>query len=175
MRDKARLTAQLGLILVLALSLLAGPTPALACTSGAPSFVEAVSGAQGVARVRVIRAANQQGRGATYRVERLLRGSLPDTVALAQDHSSLCGRVASWEAGGVGSTAVIAFRVPYYRQLIHPVWLDTPEGLSGPAGVPEGVETLAELEQAIIRSALPDTGTSPLGSSSVTPGRVRHD
>ncbi|MBA3780109.1 MAG: hypothetical protein H0X16_12585 [Chloroflexi bacterium] len=108
-------------------------------------------------------------------MERLLRGSLPDTVALAQDHSGLCHSVASWEAGGVGSTAVIAFRVLYYRQLIHPVWLDTPEGLSGPAGVPQGVETLAELEQAIIQSGLPDTSTSRPAPIRVTPGRPWHD
>jgi hypothetical protein len=138
----------------------------MACISEHPTFVEAVRGARAIARVTVVEGVDtykaDPTASETYRVERALKGRLPELVTLAPAWSSLChDSVGFYAEGSVGRTIVIAIDMPYYDQTIHPMWTgyDT-SGVSGSAGVPSGVTTLKELEAAILAELdLPETST----------------
>ena len=143
------------------------PSAVLGCTSDHPSFVEAVHGARAIARVVVVEGwdsyLDDPAHSETYRVERVLKGSLPASVTLAPAWTSLCHDSVAYYAGSDGAVIVVALDVSYYDQVIHPMWaFDSDQGLSGSAGVPPGVTMLTELEAAI-RSELgrPDSSKSP--------------
>ena len=154
--------------LALALGLLAAtPSAVNACSSPHPTFVDAVRGARAIARVSIVERVNSYTAdpttSRTYRVERLLKGTLPRLVTLAPDWTSLChDRVGSYAEGSVGKTVVLAIDVRYYDQIIHPMWMThVSPGLWGTAGVPPHVTTLDALEAAILAEiGLPDTATN---------------
>ena len=145
----------------------ATPSPVSACTSSQPSFAEAVRGAGAIARVTVVEGwdgyQDDPTHSETYRVDRVLKGSLPELVTVAPAWTTLChDSVVGYFGGDEGAVIIVAFDVPYYDQTIHPMWaFDRKQGVSGSAGVPSGVSTLAGLEAAI-RSELgmPDTATA---------------
>lgn len=144
----------------------ATPSPVSACTSSQPSFAEAVRGARAIARVTVVEGwdgyQDDPTHSETYRVDRVLKGSLPQSITVAPAWTTLCHDPVSYFAGDEGAVIIVALDVPYYAETIHPMWtFDSEQGLSGSAGVPSGVSTLTDLEAAI-RSELgmPDTATA---------------
>lgn len=153
-------TTALGVVLV-------GLTPSAvsACTSDHPTFTEAVRGARAIARVTVVEGfdtyLDDPTHSETYRVERLLKGSLPEMVTVAPAWTSLCHDSVGYYAGPDGAVVIVAIDVPYYDQVIHPMWaFDASQGVSGSAGVPSGVFTLLDLEAAIhVELGMPDTAT----------------
>ncbi len=153
----------------------ATPSPVSACTSSQPSFAEAVRGARAIARVTVVEGwdgyQDDPTHSETYRVDRVLKGSLPKPVTVAPAWTTLCHDSVGYFAGAEGAVIIVAFDVPYYDQTIHPMWtFDTKQGLSGSAGVPSGVSTLTDLEAAI-RSELgmPDTATAESTTTDTSP------
>jgi hypothetical protein len=149
-----------------AILICATPPPVSACTSSQPSFAEAVHGARAIARVTVVEGwdgyQDDPTHSETYRVDRVLKGSLPKLVTVAPAWTTLCHDSVGYFAGAEGAVIIVAFDVPYYEDTIHPMWIfDSKQGLSGSAGVPPGVSTLTDLEAAI-RSELgmPDTATA---------------
>ena len=153
--------------LALALGLLiAAPSGVSACTSEHPTFAEAVQGARAIARVTVVEGFEtytaDPTTSETYRVERVLKGKLPGLVTLAPAWTSLChDSIGLYAEGAAGKSLVVAIDLPYYDQIIHPMWTTYgTQGVSGSAGVPSGATTLDELEAAIIAEpGLPDTST----------------
>ena len=119
----------------------ATPSPVSACTSSQPSFAEAVHGARAIARVTVVEGwdgyQDDPTHSETYRVDRVLKGSLPTLVTVAPAWTTLCHDSVGYVAGAEGAVIIVAFDVPYYDQAIHPMWaFDSKKGLSGSAGVP---------------------------------------
>ena len=146
--------------------LLAMPSPASACVSGQPTFEEAVRGARAIALVIIVDGfdSGDPTTSETFRVERLLKGTLPEVVTLAPAWTSLCHDSVGWNAGAEesdGRTILLAIDMRYSDQTIHPMWTtDDNQRVSGSAGVPRGVTTLAELEAAILADlGVPDTAT----------------
>ncbi len=145
--------------------LLAMPSPASACSSDQPTFEEAVRGARAIALVFIVDGfdSDDPTTSETFRVERLLKGTLPEVVTLAPAWTSLCHDSVGWNAGAEesdGRTILLAIDMRYYGQTIHPVWTTDNQGVSGSAGVPLGITTLAELEAAILADlGVPDTAT----------------
>lgn len=161
-----RIAALAGASVAAAILVWATPAPVSACVSDQPSFAEAVRGARAIARVIVVEGwdayQDDPTHSETFRVERVLKGSLPEVVTVAPAWTTLCHDSVSYYAGDEGAEIIVAFDVPYYDQTIHPMWIfDSKQGLSGSAGVPAGVSTLTDLEAAI-RSELgmPDTATA---------------
>ena len=166
MRRRTRAIAA-GAVLVLAL-LSASPSTALACTSEQPTFVEAVRGARAIARVTILEGFDSitvdPTSSETYRVERVLKGVLPERLTVAPAWTSLCRDPVSLFAGAEpaeGTTVIVAFDLRYHDQVIHPVWAADPGGgVWGSAEVPAGVASLAALEAAILAElGPPDTST----------------
>ena len=153
----------------------ATPSPVSACTSSQPSFAEAVRGARAIARVTVVEGwdgyQDDPTHSETYRVDRVLKGSLPKLVTVAPAWTTLCHDSVGYFAGAEGAVIIVAFDLPYYDQTIHAMWaFDSKQGLSGSAGVPSGVSTLTDLEAAI-RSELgmPDTATAESITTETSP------
>jgi hypothetical protein len=146
--------------LAIALLSLVG-TPTRACSSDQPTFGEAVRGARAIARVTVLSIVEDPSVRETFRVERRLKGSLPNQITIAPAWATLCHDSAASYAGGVGRTAILAIELRYYDQIIHPVWSIDPEtGVFASAGTPARVTTLADLESAILAElGMPDTAT----------------
>lgn len=145
------------------------PSPVSACTSDHPSFLEAVRGARAIARVSIVEGfdtyTDDPTTSETYRVERVLKGTLPQTVTLAPAWTSLCQDSVGYYAGAQesdGKTIVLAIDMPYYGQTIHPMWTTYDNGdVGGSAGLPPGVNTLDALEAAVLAVlGPPDTATS---------------
>jgi hypothetical protein len=162
----ARITAALTLIAGILVA--ASPGAVSACSSDHPTFAEAVRGARAIARVTVVEGfdtyTDDPTLSETYRVEQVLKGSLPEVVTVAPARTSLCGDTVSYFAGGEhaeGVAIVVAIDLPYYDQVIHPMWTEVDgQGVFGTAGVPSGVTSLAELESAVLAQVgLPDTST----------------
>lgn len=153
----------------------ATPSPVSACTSSQPSFAEAVRGARAIARVTVVEGwdgyQDDPTHSETYRVDRVLKGSLPKSVTVAPAWTTLCHDSVSYFAGDEGAVIIVAFDVPYYDETIHPVWtFDSKQGLSGSAGVPSGVSTLSDLEAAIRAELdMPDTATAESTTPDTSP------
>lgn len=165
---------------VLVLGFLAGtPAAVSACVTAGPTFVEAVHGARAIARVTIVEGwdgAIVGDASETFRVDRVLKGTLPALVTLDPATTSICGDSISSLAGAEtseGETIVVAFDVPFSGQTIHPLWADD-LGLrvTGTAESPAGIRTLAELEAAILAElALPNTATvqpAPVATHPVT-------
>jgi hypothetical protein len=153
----------------------ATPSPVSACTSSQPSFAEAVRGARAIARVTVVEGwdgyQDDPTHSETYRVDRVLKGSLPKLVTVAPAWTTLCHDSVGSFAGAEGAVIIVAFDLPYYDETIHAMWtFDSNQGLSGSAGVPSGVSTLTDLEAAI-RSGLgmPDTATAESTAPETSP------
>lgn len=154
----------------LAVGLLAAmPSPVSACTGEQPSFLEAVRGARAIARVTIVEGfdtyTDDPTTSETYRVDRVLKGTLPQTLTLAPAWTSVCHDSVGYNAGveeSDGKTIVLAIDMPYYDQTIHPMWMTYENGeVGGSAGVPPGVTTLDALEAAVLAVlAPPDTATS---------------
>jgi hypothetical protein len=145
-------TAVLGLVLFAVT-----PATVYACISDHPTFTEAVRGARAIARVTIVEGFDpwfeDASRSETYRVERVLKGSLPALVTVAPAVTSLCNDSVSYFGGDEGRTIIVAFDLSYYDHVIHPMWaedVDGVEGVFGSAGMPPGVSTLAGLEAAIL-------------------------
>jgi hypothetical protein len=160
----------------IAAGFLAAPGPAFACISDHPTFSEAVGGASAIARVTIVEGFDAVGgdltHSETYRVERVLKGSLPELVTIAPAWTSLCQDSVSYFAGAEaseGRTILIALHLSFEDQIIHPMWAEIDGvGLFGTAGIPDGVTSLAALERAILQQvALPDTSTAD--SKTMTP------
>ena len=148
---------------------LASPAATMACQADWPTFTQAIGRAEAVARVRTIGVPvdGSSDRTVVLRVEKVLKGSLPDTVRLAKPYAHLChDSVAFW--AGLGSVAIVAFGVPFHGDTLYPVWVEYDQGIDSSAGVPHGVRTLRELEQAIL--AIPDTATADGRTSAVGDG-----
>ena len=145
--------------------LFALPSAAVACSPDSPTFAEAINGARTIARVTVVEGSDawteDPSHSETYRVERILKGDLPDLVTVAPAWTSICHDTIGAYAGSKGKPVVVAFDVRSYGEVIHPVWVtNRDEGVLGTAGVPGDVATLAELERAILaKLRLPDTST----------------
>jgi len=153
----------------IAAGFLAAPGPTFACVSDHPTFSEAVGGASAIARVTIVESFDAVGgdptHSETYRVERVLKGSLPELVTIAPAWTSLCQDSVSYFAGAEaseGQTIIIALHLSFEGQIIHPMWVEIDGvGLFGTAGIPDGVTSLAALERAILRQvALPETTTA---------------
>jgi len=144
------------------------PSPASACSSDQPTFEEAVRGARAIALVFIVDGfdnySDDPTTSETFRVERLLKGTLPEVVTLAPAWTSLCHDSVGWNAGAEesdGRTILLAIDMRYSDQTIHPMWTtDDNQRVWGSAGVPRGITTLAELEAAILADlGVPDTAT----------------
>lgn len=149
---------------LVALPLLALPMAARGCTGERPSFEEAVRGAEAIALVSVeeVSTYGEPARGETYRVIRVLKGSLSQRVQLDDPRTSICADTVGLYAPE-GTRAIVAFGVPFYGNQLHTVWVeaaDVVNPVTGSAAVPDDVFTLAELEAAIME-ALPDTAVAP--------------
>jgi hypothetical protein len=139
----------------------ATPSATSACSSESPTFIEAVRGASAIARVSIIDRLGDPPHTETYRVERVLKGSLPAVVTVSPAWANLCHDTVAFYAGEDGSDIIVAIGMTYYGQIINPVWVLSVHGIDGSAGVPDGVRTLPELERAILRAlAMPDTATA---------------
>lgn len=151
----------------LALGLLAAtPAAVSACSSDHPTFAEVVQGARAIARVTIVEGFDtytaDPTTSETYRVERVLKGTLPRLVTLAPAWTSVChDSVAYYAEESASKTFLMAVDMRYYDESIHPMWMvDDAQGVWGTAGVPSRVRTLDELEAAILAElALPDTST----------------
>lgn len=136
----------------IALLLTQGATAVIACSSEMPTFEYVLENASAIARVTVL-----EGRDAdlseTFRVDQVLKGRTGDTIVLQPARSGLCGDTVAFfigaEGGKVGQTAILALDVPYFDQVIHPVWGVIEGRLGGSAHLPDGVHSLPELERAI--------------------------
>ncbi len=171
-----RIAALAGVGALAAILVCATPAPVSACTSSQPSFAEAVRGARAIARVTVVEGwdgyQDDPTHSETYRVNRVLKGSLPELVTVAPAWTTLChDSVVGYFGGAEGAVIIIAFDVPYYDQTIHPMWaFDRKQGVLGSAGVPSGVSTLADLEAAIrSKLGMPDTATAEPAADHVPP------
>lgn len=145
--------------------LFVAPSTARACQSDAPTFGQAVHGARAIALITIVEGADPDAddptHSETYRIDRVLKGSLPKVITVAPAWTTLChDSVGSW-VGPKGSRAIVAFDVPFYDQAIHPVWTRDASGrVSGSAGLPSGLSTLRELAAEIEAELLaPDTST----------------
>lgn len=160
------------LILALFLGLTSGlaPSDVQACSSDHPTFSEVVRGARTIARVTIVDGFDaymaDPTHSETYRVERVLKGSLPEIVTVAPAWTSLCHDSVGYYAGDAGvesdgKTIIVALELRYYDQLIHPMWVaGGDQGLYGSAGLPVGATTLAGLEAAILAElGVPETST----------------
>lgn len=144
-----------------------GAFPAIvsACTGPIPTFAEAVHGARAIARVTVLEDfqtyLEDPTHSETYRVDRVLKGSLPDLVTVAPAWTLLCHDSVGYYAKAKGTVIILAIDMPFHDQVIHPMWkLYEGEGVSGTAEVPSAIATLADLESAIRSElGLPDTAT----------------
>lgn len=157
----------------MSLGVLAVPAHVSACVSDQPSFAETIHGARAIARVTIVEGfdtyLDDPSHSETYRVDRVLKGSLPELVTIAPAWTSLCHDTVSYFAGAEaseGQTIIVAFDLSFGDQVIHPMWGDADGStLFGTAELPTGVRTLAALESAILRQVgMPDTstvGTSP--------------
>jgi hypothetical protein len=163
---------------VIAAGFLAAPGPTFACVSDHPTFSEAVGGASAIARVTIVEGfdavSGDPTHSETYRVERVLKGSLPELVTIAPAWTSLCQDSVGYFAGAEaseGRTILIALNLSFGDQVIHPMWAELDGvGLFGTAGIPDGVTTLAALERAILRQvALPETSTADSKTVSLLP------
>lgn len=164
MRRTARVS-----ILALAMGMVGAMTPTgvSACISEQPTFGEAVHGARAIARVTIVDGfddlADDPSISETYRVDRVLKGSLPGVVTIAPAWTSLCHDSIGYYAGDEdsdGKTVVVAFDLRYFDQVIHPMWVAIEDEMWGSAGVPAGITTLAELETAIrAELGMPETST----------------
>lgn len=156
-------------LLLIALGLVAAaPSAVSACSSDHPTFLEAVRGARAIARVTILEGfdiyTDDPTTSETYRVDRLLKGTLPGLVTVAPAWTSLCHDSVGYYAGDEasdGKTVLVAIDMPYYDQTIHPMWMiDETQGVVGSAGVPAGVTTLEALEAAILAEVgVPATST----------------
>ncbi len=164
--------------LALSVGLLAGtPGAVSACVGEQPTFAEAVRGAAAIARVTIVEGWDgypAETNSETFRVERLLKGTLPEEVTRSPAWSSLCHDSVGHFAGSEesdGKVIVVAFDMPYADQTLHPMWIsDDHRGVRGSAGVPPGMTTLAELEAAIVAElALPPTSTQEAVPASGAP------
>jgi hypothetical protein len=157
--------------MLLTLCWLLVPPQAWACTSDAPTFEYVLTNARAIARVTIIDIP-EPGPGPpyveTYRVERRLKGTLPDVVELAKAYTNLCHDRIAYYAGPEGRTAIIAFDVPFFNDTIHPIWYEGPDGLQSTVWGTEDLTSLAELERAILRS-LPETSTEPQAGDASLP------
>jgi hypothetical protein len=149
---------------VVALMVASSPPGVSACSSDQPSFRGAVRGARAIARVTIVEGLDDDEATApaeTFKVERILKGSLPGLVTLAPPWSSLCGDTVAYFGGGPGRTIILAVDLRYYGDVIHPAWVFDSAGQNGgSARVPRGVTTLAGLESAILAELrMPDTST----------------
>lgn len=74
-------------------AMFAAPGAVLGCISDQPTFAEAIDGADAVARVELIDVLNYRDTNPVeeYRVIRVLKGALLETVALAEPRISICG------------------------------------------------------------------------------------
>jgi hypothetical protein len=148
---------------VLLAILLSTPAPALACIPVLPSFREAVHGSDAIAVVTVLeRHAGRPGSDERYRMVRILKGDLPDSIRLARPHTNACHDPVGSLARTKRTPIVVAFGVSSFGRTIHPAWgFERGIGVHGSAGVPRGVDTMRELESAIRRElGLPDTSTA---------------
>src|SRR4051812_41214267 len=89
-----RIATMAGATVLAAMLACATPSAVSACVSGQPSFAEAVRGARAIARVTVVEGwdgyQDDPTQGETYRVERVLKGSLPKLVTVAPAWTTLC-------------------------------------------------------------------------------------
>lgn len=161
---------------ILAVGILASSPPTVsACSSDHPTFGEAVRGARAIARVTTIEGfdpfTDDPTMSETFRVERVLKGSLPDVVTVAPAWTALCHDTVGYYVGREDATIIVAFDVRYYDDTIHPMWgVDDASRIYGSAGIPPGVTTLAELEQAIVAAVgPPNTSTEPSTGDDSTP------
>jgi len=144
----------------------ANPTATSACSAESPTFDFAVRNASAIARVTIL-----NGRDGDlverFRIDRVLKGALPAEVVLERPRAHLCGDTISFfagaEGGRIGQSAIVAFDVTFYAQVIHPVWAVLDNRVGGSASWPDGVSTLLELEPAIVTSVgqVPNTDASP--------------
>lgn len=138
------------------------PGPGRACSGEIPTFDYVVNTASAIARVTVLEGRDED-RSETFRVDKVLKGRLPDMVVLEPARSHICGDTVSFflgaEGANVGQSAILAIDVRFYDQVIHPVWFVIKNRLGGSADLPVGVSTLLELERATAAavSALPAT------------------
>jgi hypothetical protein len=140
------------------------PPGVSACSSDHPSFRAAVRGARAIARVTIVEGLDDDeatSPSETFKVERILKGSLPGLVTVAPPWTSLCHDTVAYYGGGPGSTIILAVDLRYYDDVIHPMWVfDSAGQNAGSAAVPRGVTTLAGLESAILAELrMPDTST----------------
>ena len=162
------------LSIVLGLGAAFAPADVRACSSDHPTFEEAVRGARAIARVTIVDGfdnfLDDPTTSETYRVEKVLKGSLPGVVTVAPAWTSLCHDSVGWYAGDLesdGRTIIVALDLRYYDQVIHPMWIaDKIEGVRGSADVPVGARTLAGLEAAILAQlGVPETSTEEPAST----------
>ena len=164
--------------IALSLGLLAAMPPTVsACISEQPTFIEAVRGAHAIARVTIVEGWDgypAETESETFRVERILKGTLPEVVTRSPAWSSLCHDSVASFAGAEesdGKVIVVAFDMPYFDQTLQPMWIsDDHQGVRGSAGVPPGITTLAALEAAILAElALPQTTAKDSAPASAAP------
>jgi hypothetical protein len=161
-----RIATVAGASVLAAMLVSATPSSVSACTSSQPSFAEAVGGARAIAVVTVVEGwdgyQDDPTHSETYRVERVLKGSLPKLVTVAPAWTTLCHDSVGYYSGVEGAVIIVAVDVPYYDQTIHPMWaFDSKQGVSGSAGVPSDLSTLMDLEAAIrAELRMPDTATA---------------
>lgn len=161
----------------LVVSLTVTGTPARGCSSTQPTFVEAIQGAQAIARV-VVEDVTEYGEapaGETFRVIRVVSGQLPDEVHLDQPVTGLCGDTIGYYAPE-GTEVIVAFGVPFFGATLHLAWMVVDHPIRPLAGIgvpaPEDVDTLDELER-LISATLPDTAaTRDLGRAAALVGGV---
>ena len=152
------------LVMVTLVASVLAPGVVHACSSDQPTFAEAVDGASAIARVIVADVPaygeDRDSRAETYRVVRMLKGSLPASVVLAEPFTNLCHDTIGGLVAPEGSEAIVAFDVAYFGQVIHPAWVavDAPynPSVGGSAFAPDEAKSLDDLE-ALIEARLPDT------------------
>lgn len=148
------------------LGIVARPSSVVACTSEQPTFDQAMAGAQAVAWVDVVNAAEGGvAGGPRLRVTEIVAGD-PAPFLAADPRTGLCGDTIH-SLFGDGAHVLLAFGVPFFDQVIAPAWRrDETGGVSGTAGVPFGVTTIEGLEAAV-RDRFPAPEANDSGPMSI--------
>jgi hypothetical protein len=154
-------------VLAVALVAMAAPRDASACTSEQPTFEQAMGGAQAVAWVEVVLAADGEVQPGIppLRVTEVIHGD-PAPFLAADPRTGLCGDTIHYLYGD-GARVLVAFGVPFFDQVIHPTWWrDETGAVSGTGGVPFGVRTIEGLEAAV-RDRFPAPEANDSGPMSI--------
>jgi hypothetical protein len=154
-------------VLAVAFLIVATPRHASACSSEEPTFDQALAGAQAVAWVEVVLAADGEVQSGVppLRVTDVIHGD-PAPFLAADPRTGLCGDTIHYLYGD-GARVLVAFGVPFFDRVIAPSWGRGEDGaLYGTTGLPFGVTSIEGIEAAV-RARFPAPQANESGPVSI--------